>query len=214
MSRPLFVFAPGAGAPSTSPWMDRWARRLGQLGSVVRFDYPYQREKRRSPDRLPKLLEAHREALRSARRGRRGPVFLVGKSMGSRVGCHLAAEEPVDGLICLGYPLKGAGKQAKIRDEVLLQLETPILFVQGTRDPLCPLDLLKAVRRRMNAPSALFVVEGGNHSLELTKTELEKRGETQDDVDDRILSAIAELVTRPKAAAPRKGRRPSGRRST
>ena len=68
-------------------------------------------------DRLPKLIEAHREALAEARiEGE--PVFLVGKSMGSRVGCHLSLEEDVDGLICFGYPLQSIGKNPKLRDEV------------------------------------------------------------------------------------------------
>lgn len=99
MTRPLLLFAPGAGAPSTSPWMERWADRLGRVGEVVRFDYPYRREGRRSPDRLPVLVAAHRAALAEAR-GRHSsrPVFLVGKSMGGRVGCHVALEEPVAGV--------------------------------------------------------------------------------------------------------------------
>lgn len=194
MARPLFVFAHGAGAPSSSAWMLGWRRRLETLGKVVAFDYPYMREGRRSPDRLPKLIETHREALAAARRGHRGPVVLIGKSMGGRVGCHLALEEPVDALVCLGYPLKGAGKTGAVRDEVLRALSTPILFVQGTRDPLCPLDLLEKVRKKMKAESELFVVEAGNHSLQATKTQLKASGETQDDVDARILDAIAGFV--------------------
>src|SRR5512145_321110 len=108
MARPLILFAPGAGAPSTSPWMSAWAERLATLGAVVRLDYPYMRAGRRSPDRLPILVSAHRDALAGARGRRRGPVVLAGKSMGSRVGCHLALEEQVDALVCLGYPLRGA----------------------------------------------------------------------------------------------------------
>ena len=56
-----------------------------------------------------------------------------------------------------------------MRDEVLLALRTPILFVQGTRDPLCPLDALAAVRARMTARSELLIVEGGNHSLDVPR---------------------------------------------
>src|SRR5690242_19766131 len=98
--------------------MTAWAERLAALGDVVRFDYPYMRAGRRSPDRLPVLVAAHREALAAARAGRRGPVVLAGKSMGSRVGCHVALEERVDALVCLGYPLRRAG--GALRDEVLL----------------------------------------------------------------------------------------------
>jgi predicted alpha/beta-hydrolase family hydrolase len=189
MAKPVFVFAHGAGAPSTHPWMERWSARLEQLGSVYRFDYPYMQAGRRSPDKQERLIAAHTEALAAARKPRR-PVVLIGKSMGSRIGCHVSLEQPVDGLICLGYPLQGMGKAGKLRDAVLKQLEVPILFVQGTRDNLCPLDLLAQVRKKMQAPSELFVVEAGNHSLEVTKTQLKATGETQDDVDDRILAAI------------------------
>src|SRR5690606_30418526 len=139
--RPLILLAPGAGAPSSSPWMQALAQRLAAAFDVVPFDYPYMRAGRKRPDPLPTLIAAHREALGSARRGRTGPVFLVGKSMGGRVGCHVALEAEVTGLVCLGYPLKGAGPKASLRDEVLIRLRTPILFIQGTRDPLCPLPL-------------------------------------------------------------------------
>jgi predicted alpha/beta-hydrolase family hydrolase len=169
--------------------MSAWAERLGTLGEVSRFDYPYMGAGRRSPDRLPVLVEAHRAALAEARAGHHGPVVLAGKSMGSRVGCHLALEEQVEALVCLGYPLRGA--RGELRSEVLLALRTPILFVQGTRDPLCPVEALEDVRRRMRVPSALHRVESGNHSLEVGARALRAAGETQDDVDARTLAAIA-----------------------
>jgi len=192
MARPLLLFAPGAGAPSSSPWMSAWAERLGTIGDVVRLDYPYALAGRRSPDRLPVLVEAHRAALAAARARRSGPVVLAGKSMGSRVGCHVALEERVDALVCLGYPLRGV--RGELRSEVLLALRTPILFVEGSRDALCPLDALEEVRRRMRAPSALHVVEGGNHSLEVGVRALRAAGETQADVDARALEAIAAFL--------------------
>jgi predicted alpha/beta-hydrolase family hydrolase len=189
--RLLFLFAPGAGAPSTSAWMKAWQKRLSELGTVVPFDYPYMREGRRAPDPLPKLIAAHREAAAKATASHEGKLVFAGKSMGSRVGCHASLEEPtVHALVCFGYPLKGAGKKQAIRDEVLLQLRKPILFVQGTRDPLCPLDLLEGVRAKMQAPSTLHVVEGGDHSLNVAVGTLKARGETQRDVDARILIAV------------------------
>src|SRR5262249_20416333 len=141
----------------------------------------------------PKLIEAHREALRAARTGR-DVVVLAGKSMGGRVGCHLSLEEAVNGLLCFGYPLKGAGKRAALRDEVLKSLGAPILFIQGTRDPLCPLDLLAETRTKMTAKNDLFVVEGGNHSLDVSAGDLKRAGETQSDVDDRILAKVRDFV--------------------
>jgi uncharacterized protein len=190
-----FVFAHGAGAPSSHPWMRRWAARLGNIGTVFVFDYPYMKELRKRPDPMPKLVAAHREALLRVRQVHDGPAVLIGKSMGGRVGCHLALEEDVAAVICLGYPLCGGGNPAKLRADVLHRLTTPILFVQGTRDRLCPLDLLDQTRREMKASNELYVVEGGDHSLQVEKARLKANGETQDDVDERIMAAIGSFLT-------------------
>jgi len=192
----LFLFAPGAGAPSSHPWMQRWKSRLESIGTVVTFDYDYMREGRKRPDRLPELIAVHRAALAEARAkfDPGTPTFLIGKSMGGRIGCHLALEEKVSGLICLGYPLCAMGDRSKLRDQVLRSLGTPILFVQGTRDALCPLDLLAEVRAAMKAPNSLHLVEGGDHSLMVGKRQLQAAGKTQEDLDRRILEAIARFV--------------------
>ncbi len=224
---PLFFFAPGAGAPSSHPWMQRWKKRLEEIGEVAVFDYDYQREGRKRPDQLPQLIAAHRAAFAAARASwpRDTPIFLIGKSMGGRIGCHLALElegrapaRPagreeapgtlaasrssalqeslplVRGVICLGYPLCAMGDRTKLRDAVLLSLGTPILFVQGTRDALCPLDLLEPVRAGMTAPNFLHLVAEGDHSLGVSKRQLQAAQEDQDDVDRRILEAIAAFV--------------------
>jgi predicted alpha/beta-hydrolase family hydrolase len=195
-ARPFFLFAPGAGAPSTSAWMVAWRERLATLGDVQTFDYPYMRAGRKTPDRLPVLLAAHREALAEARARAGGPLTLIGKSMGGRIGCHLALEEEVSqqvaGVVCLGYPLR-SGASGALRDQVLLALRRPILFVQGTRDPLCPLDLLHSVRAQMTAPNTLLVVEGGNHSLEVSAARRRAAGETQLESDERVLAAIRDF---------------------
>src|SRR5262245_37872688 len=169
--------------------MRGWRKRLGTLGDVVAFDYPYMRAGRKAPDRLPVLIDAHRAVLANVRAGAKGAVFLIGKSMGGRVGCHLALEEEVAGVICLGYPLQ-SGATGALRDEVLLALRVPILFVQGSRDGLCPLDKLAAVRARMTAPSTLLVIEGGNHSLEVSAAQRKATGETQGDSNAGVLDAI------------------------
>jgi uncharacterized protein len=171
--------------------MQRWKERLSILGDVVTFDYDYMRSGRKRPDPLPQLIEAHRAALHQAReKNHSGKVVLIGKSMGGRIGCHLSLEEKIDKLICLGFPLCAMGDRTKMRDEVLRKLTTPILFVQGTRDPLCPLDLLENVRNQMKAPNELHVVEGGDHSLLVRK----KDGVLQEDVDLAIQRAIANFV--------------------
>jgi len=192
---PLLLFAPGAGAPSAHPWMQDWKKRLSGIGAVETFDYDYMREGRKRPDRLPQLIAAHRKALSKARqRHPTASTILIGKSMGGRIGCHVSLEEKVDGLVCLGYPLCAMGDRTKLRNEVLRALSTPILFVQGTRDPLCPLDLLERVRAEMKATNFSQIVEGGDHSLRVPKRELQRAGETQEDVDRKILETIAGFV--------------------
>ena len=93
------------------------------------------------------------------------------------------------------------GDRTKLRDEVLRALTTPILFVQGTRDPLCPLDLLERVRKEMKAPNLLHVVEGGDHSLRVPKRQLQAIGETQEEVDQRIFGAVAGFIDQFAATA-------------
>jgi predicted alpha/beta-hydrolase family hydrolase len=177
--------------------MQRWKDRLTEIGDVETFDYDYMRENRKRPDPLPKLIASHRQALAEARKKRGGAhTILIGKSMGGRIGCHVALEEKVDGLVCLGYPLCAMGDRTKLRDEVLRVLTTPILLVQGTRDSLCPLDLLAHVRTEMTASNFLHVVEAGDHSLRVPTRELQTSGQTQNDVDRRILRAIAGFVDR------------------
>jgi len=193
---PVILFAHGAGAASSHPWMQGWAERLAAFARVVRFDYAYMREGRRAPDRLPRLIETHRDCLCDVRAAHTGPVVLCGKSLGSRVGCHVSLEEPVAALVCLGYPLVGASARRPLRDQVLRQLETRVLFVQGTRDALCPLDVLERVRGEMRAPSELYVVDGGDHSLRVPKRQLAAAGEQQADVDQRACAAIREFVER------------------
>ena len=176
--------------------MQAWKARLGSIGQVVTFDYDYMREDRRRPDPLPLLIAAHQAALENARQSAEQRVILVGKSMGGRIGCYLSLKEPVNGVVCFSYPLCGGGDPQKLRDKVLRELRTPILFVQGTRDALCPLDLLEKVRAEMTAENSLHVIEGGDHSLIVTKRQLKTANESQEEVNQRILAAIETFVGR------------------
>jgi predicted alpha/beta-hydrolase family hydrolase len=192
----LVLLAPGAGAPSSSDWMTGWADRLRTLPGapdVVPMDYPYQKAGKKRPDRHEVLVAAHRAALDEARAGRpESTVVLAGKSMGGRIGCHLSLEVPVQALVCFGYPL--ISQSGKVRDEVLVALRTPVLFVQGTRDPMCPLPRLAAVRERMEARSELHVVDTGDHSLEITREQARVR--SQHDHDQDVLAAVGRFLGR------------------
>lgn len=175
--------------------MQAFRSRLERLGRVVAFDYAYQVAGRRTPDRLPALVAAHRAAFESLAAEHGGPIVLIGKSMGGRIGCHLAnelASDRIRALVCLGYPL--IGQNGSVRDDVLLALEKPILFVQGSNDEMCPLDRLDELRSRMHARSEKYVVNGGDHSLLVTKANLKRNGTTQEEIDERIVTRIADFV--------------------
>jgi hypothetical protein len=197
MTDTLILLAHGAGAGQSHPFMQAWATALSRQFDVVPFEYDYmRREGRRPPDRLPKLLSRHEAELASARAlfpGRK--TILVGKSMGSRVGCHLAnslpAGDAVDALVCLGYPLKG---RSTLRDEVLRQLATPVLFVQGSRDPLCPLPLLEDVRPQIQSRNEVHVVAGGDHSLKVRKKDLQEAESSQLEVDKTAMARVREFI--------------------
>lgn len=122
--------------------------------------------------------------------------MLIGKSMGGRIGCHLANEltgDRIRALVCLGYPL--IGQSGAVRDAVLLELTTPILFVQGSRDEMCPLDRLADVQERMRAVHATYVVDGGDHSLLIKKGELKSSGRRQEDVDESVVTRISDFLS-------------------
>src|SRR5437763_15825713 len=98
---PFFLFAPGAGAPSTHPWMQEGKPSLEGIGKVILFDYDYTREGRRRPDPPPQLIAAHRSALAEARAKSSGPVLLIGKRMNGRIRCHVALVANIAGLLRL-----------------------------------------------------------------------------------------------------------------
>lgn len=172
-----FLFAHGAGAPFDSEFMVRIAQDLvGRGFAVARFQYPYMErarrdDRRRPPDRRPVLEAAHRAALaalRSRLPDRR--VVLMGKSLGGRIGSYLAAEgADCAGLVFLGYPLHPPGKPDRPRIDHFPDLRLPTLFLQGTRDKLCDLDLLEDALKSFGGDAELVRIEGGDHGFKVPK---------------------------------------------
>jgi len=120
-----------------------------------------------------------------------GRLFLGGKSMGGRVASHLAAAgAECEGLLFLGYPLHPAGKPERLRDGHLADIECPMLFVEGTRDPLCRLELLQPVLARLGNRARLHLIEGGDHSFRLPK----RLGRSEREVWDEILEAAIDWM--------------------
>src|SRR4051794_14331115 len=166
----MLVLGHGAGSPMASPFLTGFSEQIAELGVAThRFDFPYMRAGRRAPDRAPVLIEAYREAWSRAAELAAGlPVFAGGRSMGGRIASMAVAEGmPAAGLVFLAYPLHPPGRPEKIRDAHLYDIEVPMLFLQGTRDPFAQPDLLAAVLQRLGDRAEYHPVEGGDHGFKV-----------------------------------------------
>lgn len=188
------LLAHGAGAPMTSAFLESVATGLAQRGlPVLRFQYAYAERalregRRRPPDRRPTLLAVHRAAIECARAafGER-PLLLGGKSMGGRMASLLATEGvAAAGLVLFGYPLHPAGRPTELRSEHLPAIPMRSLFLQGTRDALCDLELLREALVPCGDRARLEVVEGADHDFRVLK----RSGRTDAEVLEQLLDAV------------------------
>jgi uncharacterized protein len=187
---PAVIVAPGAGSDMTNPFLSAVHAGLADAGYVaVKFNFPYREAGRRAPDPRPVLERCYRAVLDAvvADPALAPPwVAIGGKSLGGRVASHLvAAGARVRGLILLGYPLHPPGKPDQLRSAHLPAISVPTLFLQGTRDSLADLALLRPILGRM--PRArLHVIEGGDHSFAVPR----RAGRSDADVWREIISVV------------------------
>jgi predicted alpha/beta-hydrolase family hydrolase len=165
------VVAHGAGNDMRNKFLDGVSAGLAE-GSVgaMRFNFPFTQEGRKAPDRPPVLIEAWRAALAEAASQAQGlPLAAGGKSLGGRMASMLAAEDPdafpAKALILFGYPLHAPGRPDKPRVEHLARIRVPMLFIQGTSDPLATFGMIQDVVKGLGSVARLHVVEGGDHSF-------------------------------------------------
>ena len=132
------ALAHGAGAPMDHPTTEAIAAGVAAAGiRVVRFEFPYMRQRRsggsrRPPDRQAVLLQTWHEAIDAL--GGAENLVIGGRSMGGRMASLIADEVGARGLVCLGYPFHPPRKPEKLRTQHLATLRTPTLVVQGERD--------------------------------------------------------------------------------
>ncbi len=173
------LLAHGAGAGQDHAFMVTLRSELADAGlAVMTFNYAYTEAGRKAPDRLPKLLAVHAAAAERLA-GYVDRVYLGGKSMGGRVGSHLAGDEawPAAGLIYYGYPLVAMGKTEPRDTSHLDRISAPQLFFAGTRDRLSPPDLIRPLAARLPDATA-EVVPDGDHSFKVPK----RSGRSHDEV--------------------------------
>ena len=187
------ILAHGAGNDMSHPFISHFHLAFAEAGLLsVKFNFPYMEAGRKAPDRMPLLEATWRAMIRAVSKDAAlspNSLYLAGKSMGGRVASHMVAEgEPCQGLVFLGYPLHPPKRNESLRVGHWAGLGCPVLFIQGTRDFLCDLDLLKSHIPAIPAPVTLHVIEGGDHSFKTPKS----GGKSQQDVWQEIGLAITQ----------------------
>ena len=191
-ARACFVFAHGAGAGMTHPFMEAVATGLAERGvATLRYQFPYMEKASKRPDPPGIAQAAVRAAV--AETGRHcADLRLIagGKSFGGRMTSQAQAAAPlagVRGLAFLGFPLHPAGKPSSDRARHLADVRVPMLFLQGTRDNLAELSLLEPVVKSLGPSASLHRVEGADHSFHVPA----RSGRKDSEVMDEILDAFA-----------------------
>jgi predicted alpha/beta-hydrolase family hydrolase len=191
-ARALLVFAHGAGAGMRHPFMAATSGRLAAAGiATFRYQFPYMEAGSRRPDFRATLLATVRAALAAAAAAAPDLSLLAGgKSMGGRMTSLAAAEAPlagVRGLVFFGFPLHPAGRPSSERADHLDQVDLPMLFLQGERDKLAELELLRPVCARLGARATLHEIPSADHGFHVPK----RSGRTDAEVLDDLARTVA-----------------------
>ena len=188
-AKALLAIAHGAGAGMRHRFMEGTAAKLAELGvATLRYQFPYMEKRIKRPDSESTLTDTVRAAVATAKKLAGDlPLFAGGKSMGGRMTSLAAAKQTLDGvrgLIYFGFPLHAAGNPGAERGNHLSEIDLPMLFLQGSRDALADLKLLKPLCRKLGGRIELFVINGGDHSFHMLKSS----GKS----DDQSLTAVVE----------------------
>jgi uncharacterized protein len=185
-----FVFAHGAGAGMMHPFMSAFAVGLAQRRiATLRYQFPYMQKKSGRPDPPAVCHATVRAAVEAA--ARLSPLKLIagGKSFGGRMTSQAQASGPlpgVRGLAFLGFPLHAAGNPSNSRGEHLLAVDIPMLFLQGEKDRLAELDLLRPLIQRLGAAATLVCAPEADHSFHVPK----RSGRTDAEIMTAMLDAF------------------------
>ncbi len=166
----VLVLAHGAGAGMHHPFLAALAAELARRGvATLRYQFPFIERGSKRPDQPATAHTAVRAAVALAGQRCAGlPLLAGGKSYGGRMTSQAQALAPmpgVAGLVLVGFPLHPAGKPGVERAQHLQQVHCPLLFLQGTRDELADLTLLRPVLQPLGALATLQVIEGADHGF-------------------------------------------------
>jgi uncharacterized protein len=191
-ARCLLVLAHGAGAGMRHSFMEEMAEELAGAGvATLRFNFPYMEQRRKVPDRAPVPTEAVLAAVRAASEAAPElPLFAGGKSYGGRMSSQAVADTSlanVRGLVFFGFPLHPPGQPSTKRADHLARVKLPMLFLQGTRDKLADLGLLRPICAKLGSHATLHIIETADHSFHVLKSS----GKTDADVMRELAQTVS-----------------------
>ena len=190
-SRVSIAIAHGAGSDISDPLMEYLHRELTERRFLtLLFNFPFAEAKKRRPDPIQVLRLTYRAAIAALSRDPTAApahLFLAGAGLGGQIAAEIAGSRVrIAGLFLLGYPLHPPGKPEAVKAEGLFRVVSPALFLQGTRDRRCDLDVLRHTLARVGAPTNLHVCQDADHQFKVLK----KSGRTRDEVNEELLGVI------------------------
>jgi predicted alpha/beta-hydrolase family hydrolase len=194
-ARAVYVLAHGAGAGMTHPFPESVAADLAARGiATLRFQFPFMEKGSRRPDSPPLAHAAIRAAVaEAARRLPALPLIAGGRSFGARMTSQAQAIAPlpgVRGLAFLAFPLHPAKRPSVQRADHLSDVALPMLFLQGTRDALADMGLLRTVVTRLGTRATLEPIEDADHAFHVPV----RSGRSDADVRHAMLDKFAAWV--------------------
>ncbi|MCB9253516.1 MAG: dienelactone hydrolase family protein [Bdellovibrionaceae bacterium] len=196
-SAAIFVMAHGAGAGMEHPFLENLSAGLAKRGiASLRFNFPYMEAGKRRPDSPAVAKQAIAAALERAKKEAPSlPCLLGGKSFGGRMASQLAAEKSLSilGLVYLGFPLHPPDKPATKRAAHLPSITVPQLFLQGTRDKLADLALMKETVAPLKK-ATLLIIDGADHGFDVLKRSGRTPQEVLDELADSVMQWTMKLV--------------------
>jgi predicted alpha/beta-hydrolase family hydrolase len=198
-ARAALVLAHGAGAGMRHAFLEEVAAGLAARGvATLRYQFPFMEAGSKRPDRPPVAQAAVRAAVAEAAYLLPGvPLFAGGKSFGGRMTSQAQAADPlpdVRGLVFFGFPLHPAGKPSVERAAHLSQVNVPMLFLQGTRDELAALELLRPVVGHLGEQATLEVFEDADHSFHVRLRSGRSDAQVLDAMLDAVIAWMASFV--------------------
>ncbi|MDJ0912273.1 MAG: dienelactone hydrolase family protein [Desulfobacterales bacterium] len=174
-NRTGIILAHGAANDMHNALIVYLAHGLADKGFInLRFNFLYKERGRNTPDAQKKLEHTWQQVyhfFKDQCGHQLDTIIAAGKSMGGRVASQMVSENqlPVSRLVFLGYPLHPPGKKHQLRDAHLYQIDIPMFFFAGSRDPFCDLALLEDVTGKLSAVWSVDIIKDGNHSFQIPK---------------------------------------------